>query len=571
MTASVRLAYLLVVFFTMQASVSHAMPPVQTFGKISSTYRTNKPSEGTDSSSLTNTLEVGASSYIWEPWFGIWRATGAISKAATDADQDTTSGILTGDIEVNLFHRSHFPLSVFVGVRDSRVEIENLSEATSDLRTVRFGVTQQYQDLAAGVFYLGTFNRDEQEDLQTGARSTSDRLLLSVDRRGQVHSVTGVGTFNQTSNTVASSDVNSSQVTVSHHYRPTNNLSVNSTANVAVIEGNSDFLASDTLLYGAATQAEWRPDDGRLRLRGDLSFSHEETNVQGQASEFQDRLRARASTRYELTDEASIFGEFGLDRRETQGGNQLSTFQTLTGTYTAKPIDWRSFSYAWTAGAGIGNQTHNTEGGSQSQSASASHTLNRVWTPDLSGPVPVVFTAGQEARFVNDSTEGAQTQIVHRATLSATKATDKGTAYGQVSVFDIRTFGRVETELSSLNAAVTLTNSLSRYRSVDAVGSYNYSLSSTSGVDQQRDVLSAELRYRDARLLDVMRLSFESRLRLGATGLLARSEEDTRLEMEWDNRLGYRIGLLEVDARFGVTQTDENRNLLFLLTMTRRF
>ena len=492
MSANVGLAIPLVVFFAMQTSVSQALPPVQTFGKVSSSYRLNRPSEGTDSSSITNTFEVGASSYIWEPWFGVWRATGAVSRAATDADQDTSSGILTGDLEVNLFHRSHFPLSVFVGVRDSRVEIDSLSEATSDLRTLRFGVTQQYQDLANGIFYLATFNRDEQEDIQSGARSVSDRLLLSADRRGEVHSLTGVGTFNQTSNTVANSEVSSNQVTVSHNYRPTKNLSVNSTANMAVIEGSSDFLASDTLLYGASTQAEWRPEEMRLRLRGDVSFAHEETNVQGQASEFQDQLRARASARYELTDEASVFGEVGLDRRETQGGNQVSTFQTLSGTYTAIPIDWRKFSYAWTASAGIGNQTHSTEGGTQSQSAGASHTISRVWTPDFSGPVPVVFTAGQEARFVNDSKEGAQTQLVHRATLSATKATEKGTAYGQLSAFDIRTFGRIETELFSVNAAATYNYSLSRYRSVDSVGSYNYSISSTSGADQQRDVFSAE-------------------------------------------------------------------------------
>ena len=60
-------------------------------------------------------------------------------------------------------------------------------------------------------------------------------------------------------------------------------------------------------------------------------------------------------------------------------------------------------------------------------------------------------------------------------------------------------------------------------------------------------------------------------MRASADSLLAEGDRDGRLDLEWDNRIDYRIGLLEFNARFGITQRDSDRNTLLMLTLTRRF
>ena len=567
----IRGALCVLVITVMQIDVAGAMPPVQKYGKVSSAFRVTKPSDGVETRSLTNTFEAGANSYIWEPWFGLWRVNGAISRADTDAENDSTSDILTGDVEVNLFHRSHFPLTAFVGVRDSRVELGDLSEATSDVRIFRFGVTQQYQDLANGIYYLGTFDRDQQETLNDGTETTSNRLLLSADRRGEVHSLNGVFTANHSTSNVADSQVGFTQLVVTHDYRPGPDLSITSSADAAYLTGDSDVSDIEGQSYGASTRVEWRPQDDRLRVRGDLSVAHADNTVTGQPEQFRDSLRARASVRYELNDEASLFGELGMDQLRTNGSDEIRTFQALSGSYVATPIPLGNFTYDWGGGAGVANVTEGGAASTQTLNLDLNHGVTRSWVPQLSGPLPIVFNAAQEVHVEHDSELANQAQIVHRATLSATRATESGIGYGQLSMFDIRTFGRRDSGVFSLNAAFSYSMPLSRYRSLSSVGSYNFNASSSASSSAQNDAISIEMRYVDSRWFDISRLSAETRLRVDSRNVAARTDQKMSLEVEWDNRIDYRIGLLEISSRFGVTQSDDNRNVIFLISLSRRF
>lgn len=571
-TALTRCIGVLVVALAMRTEPAAALPPIQTYGKLSSTLRLNQPSQGTDTRYWTNTYEVGGTSYVYEPWFGIWQANGAVTRAETDAEESSTNDIFTGDVQVNLFHRSRFPLTAFVSLQDSRVEFDDLNDAFSDVRTLRSGITQQYQDLEHGAYYVGTLNHDVQTDLARGDRHVSDRLLVSADRRGDVHGFTGIFSVNRDTASVANASTLSTQLTGVHTYRPTPQLNVTNNANLFRIESDSDVFGVVSQLYTIGSQAEWRPAETALRLRGEVELGHEDTDIEGQPSHFDDRVRARTSARYELSEEAAVFGELGFDQRSTEDTSITTTFQSLSSTYNALPIDLAGYAYSWNAGAGLANQTSTDEAAVQTQAASLGHAVTRAWAPELGGVIPVVLSAGQDLTYENDSKDGSLIQLTHRATLSASKATTAGSSFAQIAAFDIRTFGRVETDLLSLNLLLSHNRSLTRYRSLDLVASYSYSTTGSAGDSgTEFDTASVEMRYRDAKLFDVGRLSFESRLRADVTNLVASNELDRRVDAEWDNRLYYRVGLLDVETRVAYTQADSEHNLLFLISLTRRF
>jgi hypothetical protein len=314
-------------------------------------------------------------------------------------------------------------------------------------------------------------------------------------------------------------------------------------------------------------------------MQGDVLIGREKTDskfesefgTMSRTSDFVDRYRANVSGRYELTEEATLFAEVGVDRRDTELLSRTTTFQTISGTYVSQPIDWKHFEYTYTGGVGFGNNTDSESNGVHSESINLGHAVTRGWTGDLFGPTSLVFSAGQDGQFLNQSDEGTRAQITHRASVSASKSTPTGTSYGQVTAFDVRDYGETEGSLTSLTASATHNRVLSRYRNFDMIASYNFNSSSSDGFSQDRDVTSLEMRYRDGRLFGVNRLSFESRLRGGFINLFASGDEDSVPEVEWDNHLDYRIGLLEVNSRVAFTQRDDNRNFLFTLGLTRRF
>lgn len=544
-----------------------------------SLFRLNKPSDGTDTQAWTNTAEVGATSFIWQPWFGTWRADAAFSRTDTSADQDSTAELLTGNLEVNLFHRSHFPFSAFVSLQDSRVEVTDLSQADNDVRTLRIGLTQQYQDVDNAMFYYGTFNHDEQEELSSGNKSVLDRLLFTADRDGEIHDLSGVLSLNQATSTIADSEVFTGQGSFSHTYRPNQEFSATTNTVISSVEAETNTQDATNSVYALASQAEWRPGAGKFRMQGELLIGHEETDTEfetefgttSRSSDYVDRFRTIVSGRYEWTEEATLFAEVGVDRRDTEEQSRTTTFQTISGTYISLPIDWSKFAYTYTVGAGLGNNTDSEASGVHSESLNLGHAITRGWTGNLLGPTAFVFSAGQDGQFLHQSDEGTRTQLTHRATVSASKATPRGSSYGQLTAFDVRDYGQEEGSLTSVTASATHNRVLSRYRNFDMTASYNFNSSSNEGFSQERDVTSLELRYRDGRLLGFNRLSLESRLRGGYVNFFASGIDDSTAEIEWDNYLDYRIGLLEVRSRVAFTQNDDNSNFLFTLGFTRRF
>ena len=570
MGPNLRYSILVAGLVIMQPRIGHALPPVQTFGKLESTFRATRPSEGSDTDTFTNTAEVGATSYIWQPWFGTWSAIGSFSRSDTTAEKDSSSNIFTGDAQVNLFHRSHFPLTAFVGLRDSRLEIDNLSDAGNEFRTLRLGVIQQYQDIPNAAYYRGSYHRDEQDDLINDETAVDQRLLFTADKIGERHRLYGVASVNNSTNTLGDSEFTTTQGTLSHVYTPNPRLTVSSDATALTLSGDSDTTDREATRWQLGSRADWRPDD-KWRLRGELRMDQEDTDDGQTGSDFLDRYEARASARYEISDEASVFAELDVDHAEDDEGSTTTTLQRLSGVYDSRPIPWRRFSYTWNAGASISHETESGEGDIFGQDLNLGHSISRVWVPVLGRPVPIVFSAGQDVRVSNETDDEEEFELIHSVTVSSNYAGEAGVTTAYVSAFDTRTFRGSDLETRSVTAGLTHSRALTRYRAFDLTANYNYNSTKTGGASSENDIATVEATYRDSRLFAINRLSFESRLRAGTRNLIASSNAGSADRIEWENEVDYRIGLLEIDGRVLLTAEEDRDTWLFYLSITRRF
>lgn len=574
MPAKSRLLVLTIMCVAPYARHVNAAPPIDTSGKIATSVRLIEPARGSDTESIVKTFELRGSSYIWEPWFGNWQASGTLTRSDTDSDRKTKADIFAGDLQVNLFHRSHFPFNFFATIQDSRVDITGLSDGDRDFRTLGVGINQQYQDRPNRIYYFAFLRHDEQQDLSNDSKSIIDRFLVNANMTGQVHSFTSEISAAKTQLDVADSDTETIQFSGSHTYRPRPDLTFTNNANALSVEGRSAANETSTNSFALGSQVDWQPDEGKLRVRGSVDLSRKEVTHTRAEDQTQDELEARASARYELSDRATISGRLGYDHLETSNQTTRTGFAGLSGTYRSEAIDWNKLKYTWRSSAGLNaERTQNDEEASDSfgQSASLGHEIGRTWIRNIGGPVPFVFSAGQEVQALNDPDEDSEIRLTHRATLSATRANPTGTSYGQLSMYDIRSFGRTETNVYSVFATASHNRRLSRYRTIDMTASYGYNGSEVSDASRQDDNLALELRYRDTRFFDVNRLEFESRIRATAEDLLATSSQNSQVDFEWDNRILYRIGLLEVDGRAELVESEQGQNFLYTLSLTRRF
>lgn len=300
-------------------------------------------------------------------------------------------------------------------------------------------------------------------------------------------------------------------------------------------------------------------------------MAQEETDGELTGSDSRDRYRARASARYEISPQASVFAELDYEREDSDEGSTANTLQRLSGVYDSRPIPLRQFSYTWNAGASIGHETESEGDNIFSRDVSLGHAVSRVWMPVLGRPVPVVFSAGQTGRFRNETDEEKEFELTHTVTVNGNYASEAGITTGYLSAFDTRTFGRNELETFSVVAGLTHNHSLTRYKSVDLTANYNYNAASSDGISSENDVATLEASYRDSRLFNVNRLTFESRLRAGMSDLIASDDTGVTDEIGWENEVDYRIGLLEVNSRLLLSANEERDTWLFYLSITRRF
>ena len=566
------LAVLLMVGLSMPAFAQFEFPPVRYSGQLLSSYRYRQPSEGEDSLQIANTAEIIGDSYIWKPWFGLWRARGALSRVSNDADSETTANLVGAELTANLFHRSHFPLNAFLLLQESSVDLDDdeLQETINDVQLLRVGATQQYQPLEGDQFYSASIEHNVQRDRTSESRDTFSLLQLTGQRRWVEHSLAGVFNLNRFTNSVVDGESLLGQFTLSHDYRPSSYLSMNNNAFMVLSEGSTNLDETEAQSLGLSSQTNWRHRTMPLTARGEVSYAKDKSSSLLGSDRDRDRVRLRGGTRYEFSDQLSVAADAGYEQRF--GAEDLTdSFQTLSAIYNSLPIPWREYQYSYNGSIGLGARQATDDEGAETASLNVGHALNRNWVVGDETPVALIFNAGQELRVEADSKDGQLNQLFHRATLAASYASQSGNAYTQLSTFDVRSSGRDDTHFFLVDLVGTFQHTLTRYRNVNATLTLHHSSVERDAERVVNDGATAEVFYRDSRLFSVRRLRFETRLRSQSESLSWFDVSGETGELSWENRLDYSIGLLEVRIRTIFTRASDTSDAIYALSIARRF
>ena len=568
-------------------ALAQTSSPVTYWGEIGYDFRFDSLEGAPNLTQHIGRLSVNGTTYVWQPWLAQFDAGIGVALREEDREPDNRSGVLTtGNARLKLFPASRFPFEAFAERTDSDID----GEITGfDLETTRYGVAQRYTTVGGTALRVRA-ERTEQQGTTRGEadrRDVSDLLQLGFSRSFDNHNISIDSNFNQIEREETQERVSRIFSSARHDYRPSPALSVNNLFTFSDTRFDREDLDFETSFLQFNSFSFWRPDTEKpLLVNGSLRYLGIESEVASRKSRA-DAVTATVGSIYELTPQWSATGDFGFTQRiDDDGADDLQHFQTLGTRYTSDSIPLGAFEYSWSGGGEISNISGETtfegtrQGAVQGIDLEFGHDLD--YRTPLSGGT-LTMNVGQGVDMSFDTSERSVQTLIHSAGLSWSRFDWSASTFARLSANDARTFGGggrfgdEESEFQIINFQLSREQQITR----DSTWSGNLTVQATrqdsagGAAPEWRPIASADLTYRHRSLFGVPRLHFRSTLRFLSDAyvplLQDPVEPNDRNNKEWENRLEYSIGRLDLELIGKLSDIGDRDRALVLFRLTRRF
>lgn len=582
------------------------IPPIRWGGSLGYGLRRSSNSDGLTSLDNVFNANLRGASYIYAPWLAqvsgtVGLVSGLNNYSGGDSGQatQTRNTSLVGNGNLDIFPSSRFPFSASLSRSDSRTASTALA---SDYTDTRLGLRQNYHS-EDGLLHLST-GFDHSVISQSTSNDTVSALYgnLSAPFGPVNNSMNGRVSVSQREGTGEGSRLLA--FSSSHSYSPQENVSLQAYSNYtdndlryAQGAGSSATQYRGQYLQ-AGTSASWQPEfedeEGYpLNLTAGVNYSALKTQTAGTASQSQ-FVSGNTSAYYRFSPNLSVNGSGTMNYvSSATGQSQLFALLNSSITYSGDPLTIGNFSYNWNTGGNASWQ--GASGNSASNiltSLHAGHSLGRNII--LSGTDSIYLTLSQNLTGYQNQQFGSSSTLNHGAMTSYRLGLGErfnGTVTGSFS--DVMTSGVNAQHYQSLSLGFNGVGQLSQRSSASVNLMLNWSdqtqknaadsfgqqgamqQNGTQQNNTQRMNLTGNASYTHMRFATIpgLRYTFlftaDSLLRddrlLGDANAQAQ-----RYRYSADNRLEYRIGLLDLRLSGMVAETGGKKNALLFFQVTRQ-
>lgn len=574
-----------------------AIPPIRWGGTIGYNLRHNSSDDGARSLDQVLNANLRGSSYIYAPWLatvsgnigmvsGVNRFSGA--DGAGEVQSRNTS--LVGGVNLDLFPASRFPFHANLIRSDSRVTGTALSNQYTE---TRLGLRQSYrsedslQNASAGFDHSTVATQSGLTDTVNaihgsystpwGPVSNSANARASVSKRQGTGEGSRLLGFNTT-----------------HTYSADENLSLQAYSsytdnelNYGVGSGSIGRFRGRFLQLG--TSATWRPEfedeeDYPLTLNAGLMYSDNRMGSGSGVSQSQ-RVTGNTSAFYRFSPNLTASGSGTVNYIPgTTGPSQVLALVNSSVSYNGDPLTIGNFSYNWNTGGNVSWQ--GGSGGSVPTNvlagAQAGHSVGRNFI--LSGSDSVSLNLSQSVATYQSQLTGSTSTLSTSAMASYRLGLGErfnGTLNTTFS--DIFATGINAQHYQSLMVGLNGLGQLSPRSSATANLVWNWSDQSQQNIfgasgqsnGNQRMTLNGNASYTHSRFANVPGLRYT--MLFAADSLLRDNRllgdpnaQAQRFRYSVDNRLEYRIGLLDLRLSAMVTELGGKKNALLFFQVTRQ-
>lgn len=567
------------------------LPPIRWWGELGYDFRAEWFEEGDDLTEHAGILKLNASSYIYQPWLAtIEGGLGFNLRRTESGDSNADNDTLFGDGLLRVFPDSRFPFEAFVERSDSSTDTD-LSGL--DIERTRYGFLQRYTTLDGTALRLG-YERSDLKNRVTsvGDAPSSDRDDVTDLIRAGLNKSWGAHTLNFDANLnnvdmVDSSDrTRTTFSTLRHSYTPSAALYADDLLTYNLTDVKQDNSQSENGLLQLNSFAFWRPGGNQdLRVNASLRAlmrTNETDNSDSTAYSITPVLGAT----YQWGPRWVFNGSIGGTGLDTDDDSEISTFQNANAIYTSEKTVLKGFDAGWFAQMDARNNTDD-DGNIQAAGGDIGYNLGR--TMGASERSSWRFDWRQNVSVVADTDDFSSQTLFSNASLSWSRRAGATSSMVRLAMSDSRTnasgddLGTIEGNFQIVNFQASLDHRLSSTSALMG----NMTLQTTRDdkpevegiIDESNGewtpTATIDMTYTERLLFGVPQLTFRSTARFVSDSYFpvldeTRTETD-RDDQQWENRLEYTIGRLQLRGIARVSRIRDLDQAFFLFQARRMF
>ncbi|GBE07316.1 hypothetical protein BMS3Bbin11_00045 [bacterium BMS3Bbin11] len=609
--------WLLFVPATAAAGTNIVIPPFVLNGELSysvlqrDTERVNGHNESTLDQQLS--FRINANTYVWKPWFGLLdgglllglqdgKRSVAGFNSIGQSDQSDDTKIVNGNINFRLFPKSTFPFEAFFIHSDTRTESltnrgsDNITSSITylnDLTTTRYGARQFYNSDKG--FRMKA--RAEKIEVQNAQEiDTGKFLLFEAGVNYHDNKLDFRLSYDQFDRGRQNDDGDILFSELLHHYtsRKKNNFSIR---NELTYENRTTTrlagITNDRDLFQYNNFTNWTLNSARLtRFTANGQLQRGLVNSGNEEKVTSDSVSANFGAVHNLTPVLQITGGLGGNASNRTGiqsddDTRKRLYESVGIRYFPYAIPLGKYRYNW-SGSASARSEQATFGNSITLSAGLGHNINRQYRfgrqsmLTLSGSQALNPLHRKGADALDDRVEILLNQ---QLALRLNRSQGGSNFYTSLTLSDSRDLGDDDNNYQSLNLQFSGSLRISRFSSLSGSATWQATRFESNLknelVNKQRTDntnLSANIEYKHRRAFKVNGLRFRSKLVLMNRKADYKDDNLDRLISDqrfvkntWENRLEYRIGLLDLKLIGRLSGFDQDTQTSVLFQISRYF
>ncbi len=575
--AGISLIYILLMF---NSSPAIALPlnPSDFFtfsGSLENMLSYNKVGETDAITTNISTLRLHGATFLWRPWLATLSSNLALSYTIRENSNSSTGQDIFGDINFNLFPQSRFPFRAFYRKSNSQIEGDFTDQ---NITSTAYGVSQSFITGSTGLNldYRHMIDEDDSSFNLANNRSTrdvEDSIELSLSTTQGAHDLSVNNRFNyiERTNQIVSED----QMLhfLRHNYRPNSNLTVNNlfTYNERTLE-SSTGTENNLKTVQLNSNTFWRPESmQKLRIIG-TALMHGSGDLGDNQIGIFDTVGLTGQAIYQTTPYLNFRGQVNVTESETNS----RTFQRVGAEYTPADTEVFGSRYAYNLFGEFSNITDEIEEDRQEMNLRAGHILRHGFPTRLG---LVQLSATQRGSTIADTLGKEDYTLSHSIGMGWNRNVRNISDVLQLTLSDTRRFTN-QGDDSGLQQAIL---HISRNHRIDMNSTFtaNINVQANNTLNENRDDSlnlnsSISFNYNRIHLFNVRNLRFMSELRYLSQSLFEIVNSDgfndnNQYNVYWQNKLFYRIGLLDLRLTTSIGQTNSEFNNFILFQIRRNF
>jgi len=571
--------YPLIIIALLIPMASLAEDIVDLSGSLGYTYRSLSSSgdDDTVSNQLRGTLN--ARSYIWQPWFATADANVAMTQDNTEFGDNSTNEttIVTGDLNLNVLPKSRAPFQLSYRTSNSRVDMTTAASPLTTLgdkeyETTRLGLKQSYYTERGDRFQA----RYDNSSWSTDSGDTYDDELIGLEMslqrpKQRLIAKTSFQTTEQSQTDRKSENI---ILNVDHFYYPTQALRTDTmfslynfdvTSTPPLNSTNQGDFTTD--LTQISSFVFWRPADRPMTVSGGVRVYDLSGATTGNETALLS-LNATAGMFYQYTKHIRFDASIDVSSTDNDEDQAVASKERGGVLYQSDILDiFSGFTYQWYSSGSAQNQDTGDES-FQSLTARLGHDANKLWLLGETSALRLSLSQSVNENLQTGDADSSIQRLDHSVSLGFDQTNWGGTTLVQMTLRDGRDFGDSEAEEQFVNFQAVRNQPINRSSSLSGnltVQSVHRKFAST-GEGDTVTTTTGQVNYRHSRIFGVPQLHFLSDLRISRA---ATDEANDRAE--WENRLDYNIGLLDISLSWRRIDTETEDFDLLYLQATRRF